>query len=122
MCSSVMKKISTGSSCIDGKLNGGISAGTVTLVYGEPETGKSTMAMQCAINCATQGYKTLFVDCDNTFSARRLSQIAAAKFAEIADHIILVKPTDFKLERGEEMSHAIDVVPQLSIRIMPAPR
>ena len=117
-----MKKISTGSSCIDGKLNGGISAGTVTLVYGEPETGKSTMAMQCAINCATQGYKTLFVDCDNTFSARRLSQIAAAKFAEIADHIILVKPTDFKLERGEEMSHAIDVVPQLSIGAMPAPR
>ena len=96
MCSSVIKKISTGSSCIDGKLNGGISAGTVTLVYGEPETGKSTLAMQCAINCATQGYKTLFVDCDNTFSARRLSQIAAAKFAEIADHIILVKPTDFK--------------------------
>ena len=96
MCSSVMKKISTGSSCIDGKLNGGISAGTVTLVYGEPETGKSTLAMQCAINCATQGYKALFVDCDNMFSARRLSQIAAGKFAEIADHIILVKPTDFK--------------------------
>jgi RecA/RadA recombinase len=96
MCSSVMKKISTGSNCVDGKLNGGISAGTVTLVYGEPETGKSTLVMQCAINCAVQGYKTLFVDCDNTFSARRLSQIAAGKFAEIADHIILVKPTDFK--------------------------
>jgi RecA/RadA recombinase len=91
-----MKKISTGSNCVDGKLNGGISAGTVTLVYGEPETGKSTLVMQCAINCAVQGYKTLFVDCDNTFSARRLSQIAAGKFAEIADHIILVKPTDFK--------------------------
>jgi RecA/RadA recombinase len=96
MCSSVMKKISTGSSCIDGKLNGGIASGTVTLVYGEPETGKSTLAMQCAINCAIQGYKTLFVDCDNTFSARRLSQVAAGKFAKIADHIILVKPTDFK--------------------------
>jgi DNA repair protein RadB len=93
---SVIEKILTGCSCIDSHLNGGISAGSVTLIYGEPETGKSTLSMQCAVNCGIQGYKTLFVDCDNTFSAKRLSQIAAAKFEEIADHIILVKPTDFK--------------------------
>ena len=92
----VIKKVLTGCSCIDSNLNGGISPESVTLIYGEPETGKTTLAMQCAVNCAMQGYKTLFVDCDNTFSARRLSQIAAGKFAEIADHIILVKPTDFK--------------------------
>jgi len=96
MCSSVIMKILTGCGCIDSKLNGGISPGSVTLVYGEPETGKSTLAMQCAVNCAMQGYKTLFVDCDNTFSAKRLSQVASGKFEEIADLIILVKPVDFK--------------------------
>jgi RecA/RadA recombinase len=93
---SVIEKILTGCSCIDSHLNGGISAGSVTLIYGEPETGKSTLAMQCAVNCGIQGYKTLFVDCDNTFSAKRFSQVAAGKFEEIADLILLVKPLDFK--------------------------
>ncbi len=96
MCVNVIKKVSTGCNCIDSHLNGGISPGTITLIYGEPETGKSTLAMQCAVNCALQGYKTLFVDCDNTFSAKRLSQVATGKFEDIADLIILMKPVDFK--------------------------
>jgi DNA repair protein RadB len=96
MCVSVLKKILTGCSCIDNNLNGGISAESVTLIYGEAETGKSTLAMQCAVNCAMQGYKTLFVDCDNMFSAKRLSQVASGKFEEIADLIILIKPADFR--------------------------
>jgi RecA/RadA recombinase len=92
----VIKTILTGCSCIDSHLNGGISPESVTLVYGEPETGKSTLATQCAVNCAMQGYKTLFVDCDNAFSAKRLSQLASGKFEEIADLIILIRPADFK--------------------------
>jgi len=96
VCVNVIKKVLMGCGCIDSNLNGGISPGSVTLIYGEPETGKSTLAMQCAVNCAMQGYKTLFVDCDNMFSAKRLSQVAAGKFEEIADLIILVKPVDFK--------------------------
>ncbi len=96
MCVSVIKKILTGCRCIDNHLNGGISPESVTLVYGEPETGKSTLAMQCAVNCAIQGYKTLFVDCDNTFSAKRFSQVASGKFEEIADLIILIRPANFK--------------------------
>ena len=96
MCVGVIKKILTGCSCIDSHLKGGISTESVTMIYGEPETGKTTLAMQCAVNCAMQGYKTLFVDCDNTFSAKRLSQVASGKFEEIANLIILIKPADFK--------------------------
>ncbi len=92
----MIKKVSTGCNCIDSHLNGGLHPGTVTLIYGEPETGKSTLAMQCAANCAIQGYKTLYVDCDNTFSAKRLSQISQGKFDEIANQIILMKPANFK--------------------------
>ena len=95
-CVTLMRKVSTGCNCIDSKLNGGMSPGSVTLIYGEPETGKTTLAMQCALDCALQGYKTLFVDCDNTFSAKRLSQLASGKFEEIADLIILIKPANFK--------------------------
>jgi len=94
MCVGVMK-ISTGCRCIDSSLEGGISPGSLLLVYGEPETGKTTLTMQCAVSCALQNFKTLFVDCDNSFAPKRLSQVADGKFEEIADHIILVKPIDF---------------------------
>jgi RecA/RadA recombinase len=91
----VTDKISTGSTCIDQALEGGIAPETITMIYGEPETGKTTLAIQCAANCALQGKKTLFVDCDNTFAAERLSQITEEKFGEAAEQIILLKPTDF---------------------------
>src|SRR3990170_6044468 len=96
MCINVIKNILTGCGCIDSQLGGGISPESVTLIYGEPETGKTTLAMQCAVNCAMQNHKTLFVDCDSMFSAKRLSQVASGKFEEIAEHIILIKPNDFK--------------------------
>ncbi len=91
-----MDKISTGSKCIDEAIGGGILPDTVTLVYGEPETGKTTFAIQCAFHCAVQTQKVLYVDCDNTFYAKRLSQISGDKFDEVAERIILVKPKDFR--------------------------
>jgi RecA/RadA recombinase len=66
------------------------------LIYGEPETGKTTLAMQCAKNCALQGGKVLFVDCDNTFYAKRLMQLSGDRFSEVAARIVLVKPKDFR--------------------------
>jgi RecA/RadA recombinase len=92
----VARKILTNCDCIDNYIEGGISEESVTLIYGEAETGKSTLAMQCAINCAMQGMKTLYVDCDGTLSAKRLSQVSAGKFDEIAELIVLVRPQNFR--------------------------
>ena len=89
------KPIPTGSGCIDGWLDGGIVPESITLIYGEPETGKTTLAMQCAVNCALQNIKTLYIDCDNTFAAERLIQITGMKFNEVAEQIILIKPKTF---------------------------
>jgi RecA/RadA recombinase len=89
-------KISTRSRRIDSNIGGSISSESVTLIYGEPETGKTTLAIQCAVSCALQNFKTLFVDCDNTFSAKRLSQLAGDKFDAVAEQIILIKPKDFR--------------------------
>jgi RecA/RadA recombinase len=89
-------QIRTGCRGIDKILDGGIPPESVVLVYGEAETGKTTLALQCAINCAKQGYKTLFVDCDGTFSGRRLSQMASEKFKEVAELIVLMKPSNFR--------------------------
>lgn len=70
-------------------------AENINLIYGEAETGKTTLAMQCAVNCAKQGRKTLFVDCDDTFSVERLGQITSKTFAETAELIFLTKPHNF---------------------------
>ena len=92
----VIQQIPTGCECLDNYLGGGISSGNITLIYGEPETGKTTLAMQCAINCAMENHKTLYIDCDGTFASFRLSQIASENFDKIADLILLMKPIDFK--------------------------
>ncbi len=103
----MLKKIKTSCNCIDSYLDGGVSSETVVLVYGEPETGKSTLASQCAVNCALQGYKTLFVDCDGMFSAKRLSHLSEGNFDRIAELIILVKPNDFG-EQTVLIDHLLD--------------
>ncbi|MDR0372181.1 MAG: AAA family ATPase [Nitrososphaerota archaeon] len=91
-----MAQISIGVDCIDKTIGGGINPQTITLIYGEPETGKSTLAMQSAVHCALQGSKVLYADCDNTFSTQRLAQLSGDRFDEIAERIVLVKPNDFR--------------------------
>lgn len=90
-----MVAFSTGCKCIDSNIDGGIAPRTVTLIYGEPETGKTTLAIQCAVNCALQDNKVLYVDCDGTFSTQRLSQISAKRFEQVAEKVNLVRPKVF---------------------------
>ena len=92
----LLHKIPTGCRGLDEILDGGITIGDVSLIYGEAETAKTTLAMQCTVNCARKGFKTLFVDCDGTFSPKRLSRIASGGVEKIAERIILAKPRDFK--------------------------
>lgn len=87
--------ISTGCATLDKLLNRGISVGNISLVYGAAETGKTTLAMQCAVNCARKGQKVIFIDADDSFSARRLSQIAYYDLEKISPLITLLKPNTF---------------------------
>jgi len=84
-------------------LEGGLTLGDVILAYGEAETGKTSLAIQCAINTARIGYKAIFIDSDGTFSPVRLSQIAYKDVDEVAPSITLVKPISF-----QEQALAID--------------
>ncbi len=104
-------KILTGCDCIDQSLEDGIMPETITLIYGEAEMGKSTLAMQCAINCAVQNLKVLYVDCDGTFSAKRLSQLAGEKFEEASERIVLVKPQNF-----QEQAAFVDKLDEYAVR------
>jgi DNA repair protein RadB len=95
--------IPTGCISLDKLLGGGFPAGAVSLVYGEAETGKTSLAVQCAVNCARRGIKSLFIDTDGTFSYERLSQIAEYDYEKISPLLIIMRPTTF-----QEQSKAID--------------
>ncbi|UCH31760.1 MAG: AAA family ATPase [Candidatus Bathyarchaeota archaeon] len=88
----MQRVIPTGCSSIDKQLGGGLLGGRLLLVYGEAETGKTTFAIQCAVNCAKTGFKTFFIDCDGAFFPRRMVQIAAHESKEIGSQIMLMKP------------------------------
>jgi DNA repair protein RadB len=88
---------------LDKLLGGGFPAEAVSLVYGEAETGKTSLAIQCAVDCARRGLKSLFIDTDGTFSYERLSQIAEYDYAEISPLMIIIRPTRF-----QEQSKAVD--------------
>lgn len=91
----MQRVILTGCGSLDEQLDGGLLEGNMVLVYGEAETGKTTLAIHCAVNCAKMGYKTLFIDCDGTFFPRRIKQIADGNFEDLSQ-IILMKPETFE--------------------------
>jgi RecA/RadA recombinase len=72
-------------------------------VYGEAETGKTSLAIQCSVSNARKGLKTIFVDSDGMFSPLRLSHIAHDDFQDVSPLIFLVRPTTF-----QEQSFTID--------------
>jgi len=88
-------RIPTGCNLLDGFLEGGLPPESITLVYGEAETGKTTFAMQCAVNTARSDCKTIFIDSDNTFAPERLSQIASIDLEDVSACIILIRPDSF---------------------------
>jgi len=98
-----VRMVPTGCGSLDKLLGGGLLFGDVSLVYGEAETGKTCLSIQCAVNAARLGCKTIFIDSDGTFSPRRLSQIARHDLDEVSPFITLVKPSDF-----QEQALAID--------------
>lgn len=65
--------ISTGSTNFDAILDGGFYPGIAYIVYGEFNTGKTQLCMQLC----TSGYKTLFIDSENTFRPERIKQISS---------------------------------------------
>jgi len=103
--------IPTGCIALDKLLGGGFPAEGVSLVYGEAETGKTSLAVQCAVNCARKGIKSLFIDTDGTFSYERLSQIAEYDYEKISPLMIIMRPTTF-----QEQSRAIDQLEKVITR------
>ncbi len=89
-----MDKLSTGCSNIDSLLKGGFSLNEISLVYGEASSGKTILAVQCAIEAARQKFKVLYVDSDQSFSAQRLESLPLNPAS--LEQIIIFRPGDFQ--------------------------
>lgn len=82
--------ISSGSEAIDFLLDGGYRVGEIVEIFGESNTGKTQLAMQAALSCASRGFSVLFVDTEGTFRPERLESMARAKGWGVGEILPLV--------------------------------
>ena len=84
----------TGSKNIDALLGGGLGAGTLTLLFGRSNSGKTQLAMQTALMCGNAGKRVLFIDTEGSFRPERIEEMAEARgwrAADILNRIVYVR-------------------------------
>ncbi|MFQ6051428.1 MAG: ATPase domain-containing protein [Candidatus Hydrothermarchaeota archaeon] len=70
-----LERVSTGIPGLDQSIGGGIPLGFITMVSGEPGTGKTTFALQYAFHQAKKGEKVLYITTSESISKlRRLAK------------------------------------------------
>ncbi len=85
-------RLKTGSKCIDELLGGGIETGTVTQIYGESGTGKTSFCLLFSYTTAKNG-KVAFIDTEG-LSGERIDQIFEDK--EILKNVFIYEVFDFR--------------------------
>jgi DNA repair protein RadB len=102
------KKIPTGSKIMDRMLNGGYDCDIITTIYGPAGSGKTNLALLCAINIARNGQKVVYIDTEGSFSLDRLKQIAL-DYKKILGKMIFLRPTSFE-EQKKDFKKLKDIV------------
>ncbi len=85
----------SGIAVLDELLGGGLETRTITQIYGEPASGKSTLCMIAAVTCLRAGRPVVYIDSEG-FSIERFRQIAGEDTERIADQLFLFEPLDFE--------------------------
>ena len=86
-------RISTGIGELDRVLGGGIVAGSLTLVGGDPGIGKSTLLLQVCRNLAGDGREVLYVSGEESLKQIKLR---ANRIGSFSDHLKLFCETDLE--------------------------
>jgi DNA repair protein RadA/Sms len=82
----------TGIDELDGVLGGGLVAGSVTLLGGEPGMGKSTLLLQVLAHLAQAGARCLLVTAEES---REQVRLRAERLGRLPDDLLLVSETSF---------------------------
>lgn len=80
---------------LDQVLNGGLQTGTITHVYGEAASGKTTMGLQFAGSVCRIGARVMYVNSESSSPIERLEQVTGKKFREIEDMVRILAPKGF---------------------------
>ena len=107
--------ISTGHLEIDRKLGGGIPLGSLTLVEGESDAGKSVFTQQVTWGCVNNDYKVLMFTAESTIRSM-IKQMDSLGLG-ILDHLLLgnikiytMKPSQIKDDPGRTFDTILNTV------------
>ena len=95
-----MERLSLGCKSIDEMLGGGIESGSLTLLYGEAGSGKTTICMILARDVIRQGKKVIYIDSEG-ISADRLMQISGTDFETVMKNLLISDISSFD---GQEVA------------------
>ncbi|UCE09980.1 MAG: AAA family ATPase [Candidatus Thorarchaeota archaeon] len=89
----------SGVSSLDRILNGGLSTGHLTHVFGSASAGKTTLALQFVAGACRLGIRVAYINSETTSPLERLSQITEKEFTELEDTVRILSPKTFE-EQG----------------------
>lgn len=92
---------------IDDLLEGGLEPGAITLVYGEPASGKTNLCLQAARSVVGQGLRVAYVDTEGV-SFDRLKQVGGADHKRMMEQVLFSSPHTFA-EQTKAVNKAVDL-------------
>jgi DNA repair protein RadB len=88
-------KISTGCKPIDALLGGGITKGSILLVFGERGSGKTTLAFQTMLAAAASGQGSTFVYSEGRTPLDRLIGMAGGRWPQSSERMWILEMKSF---------------------------
>jgi DNA repair protein RadA/Sms len=101
---------------LDRVLGGGVVAGSVVLIGGDPGIGKSTISLQLGHELASRGKKVLYVSGEE--SAQQTKLRADRLGAHASDHLYIVSATDIEAIVAASKKFLPDLVVVDSIQVV----
>ena len=89
-----MDRLPLGCTSIDEMLDGGIESSSMTLLYGEAGSGKTTVCLILAKEIIKQGKKVVYIDSEG-LSIDRLMQIAGEDFDLVMQNLLVFDVVNF---------------------------
>ena len=89
-----MDRLPLGCTSIDEMLDGGIESSSMTLLYGEAGSGKTTVCLILAKEIIKQGKKVVYIDSEG-ISIDRLMQIAGEDFDLVMQNLLVFDVVNF---------------------------